>query len=58
MVCFEYRWNESIWGKQDRAQHMAIHPRDVQHSDMVVSQKKVSYVVYSYPWSEASWHRY
>jgi uncharacterized Zn finger protein (UPF0148 family) len=40
------------------AQHMASHPRDVQPSDMVVSQKKVPYIVYSYPRSEASWHRY
>jgi hypothetical protein len=37
---------------------MAGHPRDVEHSDMVVSQKKISYVVYFYPRSEASWHQY
>jgi hypothetical protein len=37
---------------------MAGHPRDVQHFDMVMSQKKVPYIVYSYPMSEASWHRY
>jgi hypothetical protein len=39
-------------------QYMAGHPSDVQHSDMVMSQKKVPYIVYSYPRSEASWHRY
>jgi hypothetical protein len=43
---------------QDHAQHMAGHPRDVQPSNMVVSQMKVPYVVYSYPRFEASWHRY
>jgi hypothetical protein len=35
---------------------MAGHPHDVQHSDMDVSQKKVSYVVYSYPRFEVNWH--
>jgi hypothetical protein len=26
--------------------------------DMVVSQKKVPYIIYSYPMSKASWHQY
>jgi hypothetical protein len=28
---------------------MAGHPCDVQYSNVIMSQKKVSYVVYSYP---------
>jgi hypothetical protein len=34
------------------------HAHDVQPSNIVVSQKKVPYVVYSYSRSEASWHQY
>jgi hypothetical protein len=37
---------------------MAGYPRDVQHSNMVMSQKKVSYIIYSCPRSKISWHQY
>jgi hypothetical protein len=37
---------------------MTGHPCDVQYSNMIMSHKKVSYVVYSYPRYKASWHRY